>query len=121
MKPVLAALFLLSLAGCVGAGRQSRADLVGHWRYADSTQSCDYSFKADGSFTGLVRQQAKIVSSFTGRWTVRGDTLLYTYVSDTFGRIPTGATDRDQLLEIRRDSFLIQAANGDKRRYKRIM
>lgn len=120
MKSVLAALFLLSFAACAAVERQSRAELVGHWRYADSTQSCDYSFKPDGSFTGQVRQRARIVSNFTGRWTVRGNALHYTYVSDVFGRIPPGATDRDQLLEIKRDSFLIQAANGEQRRYRRV-
>jgi hypothetical protein len=83
-------------------------------------QSCDYSFKADGSFTGQVRHRARIVSNFTGRWIVKGNALLYTYVSDAFGRIPSGATDRDQLLEVRPESFLIKAANGDERRYRRI-
>src|SRR5436190_1489067 len=120
MKPVLAALFLLSLAACAGVERQRRAELVGHWRYADSTQSCDYSFKPDGSFTGQVRQRTKVVSNFTGQWAVKGDALLYTYVSDVFGRIPPGATDRDQLLEVRAESFLIKATNGDQRRYRRI-
>jgi hypothetical protein len=120
MKSVLAALLLLSFAGCTSLGHPHRLELVGHWRYLDERQSCDYSFKADGSFTGQVRQGAKVVSKFAGRWTVRGKTLLYTYVSDAFGRIPTGATDQDQLLEVRHESFLIQAANGDRRRYRRI-
>jgi len=120
MKPVLVALFVLSLAACAGVERQSRSDLVGHWRYADSTQSCDYSFKADGSFTGQVRHRGRVVSNFTGRWAVRGNALHYTYISDVFGRIPPGATDQDQLLEIKPESFLIKAANGDQRRYRRI-
>jgi hypothetical protein len=120
MKPVLAALFLLSLAACAGVERQSRAGLVGHWRYADSAQSCDYSFKPDGSFTGQVRHRAKIVSNFTGRWTVSGNALLYSYLSDVYGRIPPGTTDRDQLLQVRPESFLIKAANGDHRRYRRV-
>jgi hypothetical protein len=120
MKLVLAAFFLLSLAACASVERQSRAQLVGHWRYADSTQSCDYSFKPDGSFTGQVRHRARVVSNFAGRWTVRKDALHYTYVSDVYGRIPPGATDQDQLLEVKPESFLIKAANGDQRRYRRI-
>ena len=120
MKPVLVALLLVSLFGCASVEQRSRAELVGHWRYADSAQSCDYSFKADGSFTGQVRQRAKVVSNFTGRWSIRGNSLLYNYVSDVFGRIPPGATDQDEVLEIRADSFLIKAANGAHRRYRRV-
>lgn len=75
---------------------------------------------SDGSFTGDVRLRKKLISKFNGRWSVRGQTLLYSYVGDELGRIPAGATDRDQLLEIKNDSFVIQAANGDRRRYVRI-
>ncbi|PYJ89162.1 MAG: hypothetical protein DME70_02675 [Verrucomicrobia bacterium] len=120
MKSVLALFFVLSIVSCASVERGTRTELVGHWRYMDKKQSCDYSFKRDGSFTGEVRQHARLVSKFTGRWTVRHQVLLYTYISDAFGRIPSGATDRDQLLEVNEDSFLIQAANGDRRRYRRV-
>ena len=49
----------------------------------------------------------------------KANALLYTYTSDAFGRIPAGTTDRDRLVEMKADSFLIQAANGDRRRYFR--
>jgi hypothetical protein len=97
-------------------GRQ----LVGNWRYADQVQSCHYSFKSDGSFTGEVRHRAKLVSKFRGRWSVDGQALLYKYLSDSLGSIPPGATDRDRLLAIKRDFFEIQAANGERRRYVRM-
>jgi hypothetical protein len=121
MKAVLALISLLSLAACAtidspGGARQ----LVGNWRYTDEVQSCQYLFKSDNSFTGEVKLRKKLISKFKGRWSVRGQTLLYSYVSDALGRIPAGATDRDQLLEIKKDSFVIQAANGDRRRYVRM-
>jgi hypothetical protein len=93
---------------------------VGDWRYADQIQSCQYSFKSDGSFTGSVKQRKKLVSKFTGRWSITDQTLHYRYLSDVLGSIPAGATDQDQLLEVKRDHFLIQAANGERRRYVRI-
>jgi hypothetical protein len=120
MKPVFAALLLLSLGGCASVEHGSRARLVGHWRYADRQQSCDYAFERNGSFTGEVQFQKRIVSRFNGRWSLRGDALLYTYLSDAFGRIPPGTTDRDQILEIKERSFLIRAANGEQRRYQRL-
>ena len=120
MKAVLALILVAMLPGCATLDPQSRAPFVGDWLYADQVQSCRYSFRADGTFHGQVRQNAATVSRFTGRWTVKGDALLYTYLSDAFGRIPVGATDRDQVLEVSRDSFFIRAANGERRRYRRI-
>ena len=120
MKSVLNLLLFLSIVSCSNLQRRTGAGLIGHWRYTDELQSCDYSFKANGSFTGEVKLKSKTVSKFTGRWRIKDNALLYTYLNDAFGRIPAGATDRDQLLEIKGDSFLIQAANGDQRRYRRV-
>ena len=120
MKPVFAALLLFAMGACTTVERQSRAQLVGHWRYADQQQSCDYSFQPDGSFTGQVKFRTKVVSKFNGRWRLLESALFYTYLSDSLGRIPAGTTDRDQILEIRPQSFLIQAANGEQRRYQRV-
>ncbi|MEY2572330.1 MAG: hypothetical protein QOJ87_543 [Verrucomicrobiota bacterium] len=120
MKSFLAVFSLFAIASCASVERGTRSELVGHWRYVDSSQSCDYSFKDDGSFTGAVKHQKKVVSKFTGRWSVKNGALLYTYMSDEFDRIPAGATDRDQLVEVTKDSFLIEATNGERRRYLRV-
>jgi hypothetical protein len=120
MKVLLALISLFSIAGCASLTAPKPArQLVGDWRYSDHVQSCRYSFKSDGSFTGEVRIESKLVSQFTGQWSVKGQTLFYRYVSDRMGRIPAGATDQDELLEVKRESFVIRAANGDERRYVR--
>jgi hypothetical protein len=121
MKAVLVFISLLSLAACTTVDSPSRTRrLVGNWRYTDEVQSCLYSFVSDGSFTGEVKLRAKLISKFKGRWSIQGQTLLYSYLSDALGRIPAGAIDRDQLLEVKKDFFVIQAANGDRRRYTRM-
>lgn len=94
--------------------------IVGEWRYADKVQSCRYHFKGDGTFSGHVKVEGKLVSDFSGTWTVEGDRLLYTYRGDRLGRIPVGAIDRDKLLSVQEDSFLIEAADGSRRRYSRV-
>ena len=116
------ALVLISclFASCSHLPSGKQDSLVGEWRYADNSQSCRYSFKGDGTFAGEVRLQAKLVSKFRGAWTVQGDSLLYRYIGDELGRIPVGATDRDTLLSVEKDSFLIEAADGSRRRYRRI-
>src|SRR2546421_7026233 len=120
MKAILALFSLLALSSCATVDRQSKSQLVGDWRYSDQTQSCHYSFRPDGSFSGEVTRRKKLVLKFTGRWKIDGRALNYIYLTEAFGRIPRGTADQDQLLELKKDSFLIQAANGDRRRYLRV-
>lgn len=119
MKAVLA-LMLFLMASCAGLRLRSSNLLVGEWRYVDRIQGCHYVFNRDGSFRGDVVYRAKLISKFTGRWSVEGDTLHYTYIGDAFGRIPAGATDRDKLLKINREFFIIEAADGSRRKYLRV-
>jgi hypothetical protein len=119
MKIALAFISCL-LASCASFSSGGRNALVGEWKYADKIQSCRYGFQPDGSFTGEVKSRGTLVSKFRGRWAVKGDVLFYNYISDALGRIPAGATDRDKLLRVEKDSFLIEAADGSQRRYLRI-
>lgn len=118
MKAVLALMFCL-MASCAGVGPNSPS-LAGEWRYADRIQACRYIFNRDGSFEGDVIYRGKLISNFQGRWSVRDDVLLYTYTSDALHKIPAGATDRDKLLRVQREFFIIEAADGSKRKYRRV-
>lgn len=119
MKAVFALLCCL-MASCTSLQSRPASGLVGEWRYADKIQSCHYVFKRDGSFSGEVIYRKKLISKFTGRWSVDGKDLLYTYTSDALDRIPAGATDRDKLLNVRPEFFVIEAADGSKRKYLRV-
>jgi hypothetical protein len=119
MKAVLALMFCL-LASCAGITPMSSSRLVGEWRYTDKVQACRYVFKGDGSFEGDVVYQAKLISKFRGRWSMTDDVLLYTYTSDALRKIPAGATDRDRLLTVQREFFVIEAADGSRRKYVRV-
>ena len=119
MKIALALISCL-LASCATFSASPRNSLVGEWKYADKIQSCRYVFRPDRSFTGEVSYRGELVSKFRGRWAVNADVLLYNYTSDALGRIPVGAIDRDKLLSVEKDSFLIEAADGSRRRYSRI-
>jgi len=117
MKAALA-LMLCLLASCAGLRSNAPSSLVGEWRYADRIQACHYVFSRDGSFQGDVVYRAKLISKFKGRWSVADDILLYTYISDELHKIPAGATDRDKLLSVNKEFFVIEAADGSKRKYK---
>lgn len=116
---VLIALAFSMLVSCA-AFPTPRRSLAGEWRYADSTQSCYYDFGVNGTFRGNVTYQHKLLSKFTGRWSLTGNTLNYKYTRDVLGRIAPGTLDHDKLLSVRRDFFVIEAADGSKRKYFRV-
>lgn len=119
MKAVLA-LMLCLMASCAGIGSRSPSSLVGEWRYADRIQACHYVFNRDGSFEGDVVYREELISKFKGRWSVTDDVLLYKYVSDALHKIPAGVTDRDKLLSVQKEFFIIEAADGSQRKYLRV-
>lgn len=109
------------LASCGGdPPTTQRSTLVGAWRYADANQSCDYVFKNDGTFRAEVSFEGKPVWEFHGRWTVQDGMLRYKDVRDRLNQPPPGPTDPDRLLALQREYFLIEAADGSKRKYVRI-
>ena len=119
MKAILA-LTVFWLTSCAGVPSRSPSSLIGEWHYEDKNQSCHYVFKSDGTFNGQVVYHAKVISKFVGRWSVAGGGLHYTYVRDAFGRIPAGAIDRDRLLSVQEEFFVIEAADGNQRKYVRV-
>lgn len=114
-------LFLLGiLVSCVAVSPPPQAQLIGRWRYADAAQSCQYTFTADGKFTADVAIRGRVTSKFTGRWSVKGDSLFYQYLTDAQGAVAPGTTDQDKLLAVEKDYFIIRAADGSQRRYRRV-
>lgn len=113
-------LTLCLLTSCAGLPSRVPSSLVGEWRYADEIKSCHYVFNQDGTFAGDVVHHGKTISKFTGRWSVEGDTLHYAYTGDALKKIPAGTTDRDKLLTVHRQFFVIRAADGSRRKYFRV-
>ena len=93
---------------------------MGKWRYADGPQVCQYEFHNGGRFTGYVAADGAMISSFTGKWSLRDGAILYEYTSDKLGNIAVGTRDRDKLIETAPDYFVIEARDGSRRRYSRI-
>lgn len=120
MKALCALLFCF-LSSCVSIPASPAVNAItGEWRYADRIQSCHYVFERGGKFHGDVTYQQKLLSRFTGSWSVNGNALNYKYENDALGRIAPGTTDRDKLLEVQRDFFVIEAADGSRRKYRRV-
>jgi hypothetical protein len=80
----------------------------------------EYVFLDNGAFRGSVTSEGAMVSQFTGKWSLRGDSILYEYTGDTMGTIPVGTKDRDTLIAVETDHYVIEAADGSRRKYVRV-
>lgn len=117
---VFSLLAICLFGSCATSPHLLQRDLLGQWRYSDPAQSCRYVFSPDSTFRADVAIHGKTVARFTGRWSVKGDVLLYEYLTDERGEIAPGSTDHDQLLSVQKDYFIIKAADGSQRRYDRV-
>lgn len=114
---LLAAFFAQS---CSTVGEKAKSGLVGQWRWVDSRHTAEYVFLENGNFTGYVSGDGALLSKFTGKWLLREGTIFYEYAGDKMGRIRAGTRDRDKVLEIAHDYFVIEAADGSVRKYVRV-
>lgn len=119
LKTALALLLLLT-ASCATPGKPANAKLIGRWRATNQSQTAEYTFANDSSFSGSVRMGGTTISKFTGKWSLANGAIAYEYTGDTLGRIPPGTKDQDRLLEVADAYFVIEAADGSHRRYERV-
>ena len=120
LQAILALVALLA-ASCATLERSRESKLVGQWRTTNPRATVDYTFVKDGTFSGRVTADRAIVANFTGKWSLTADEILYEYTSDTAGSIAPGTRDRDKLLTITADHFVIEARDGSRRRYLRVV
>ena len=109
------------VASCASVGEKTESKLIGRWHSVDQRgHTAELSFLGNGTFSGSVSgDDGSLISQFTGRWLLRDGAILYHYSSDKMGRIRVGTKDRDKLLKIERDYFVIEAADGSVRKYVR--
>ncbi len=118
-------LFLLSLVlmrPCHGEPVFDQGKLAGEWRYDDEQQhqTARYIFRADGTFTAELRQGDELVRKFGGRWAFEEGMIVYTYESDSLGRVEPGMRERDRLERLDETSYTIEAGDGGHRTYWRV-
>jgi hypothetical protein len=108
------------LVSAAGFAAPSKEQFVGHWRYLGDTQTVDYTFRADGTFTGNMSEDGKVVLQYTGKWSIEGDKLKYEYISSKPKVIDAGTTDLDTITEVTRDYYIIETKYYAKRQYSRV-
>jgi hypothetical protein len=124
MRPLFLSviLSLVLFAPCRAEPPFDPAKLVGEWRYENEPQNqvARYVFGADGTFTAELFQGGESVRKFTGRWKIEEGTILYTYETDSVGKVGAGARERDRLIRLDESSYTIEGGDGGQRSYWRV-
>ncbi len=113
--------FIASLAFAIPAcsenyGRDSR--LVGSWRYVENPESTtEITFRKDGTFFSKVIKDGETYVEVDGKWLTRDKYLYYLYTEVSPPRVPSGTRDRDTILEIAKDYFVLITASHHTKKY----
>jgi hypothetical protein len=117
---MIAFVLLLLTAPFLFADSPNRDRLIGHWRHVHEEKIGEIIFNHDGTYSGHVAHKGAVVWEFAGKWSVEGKILSYEYTRSSCENIPAGTRDQDKLLELAREYYLIEAADGTRRTYWRV-
>ncbi len=76
--------------------------------------------RADGSFSANVMEHGVTISRQIGTWAVEAADLVSVCTDDEFDLVGPGHEERDSLLEVAEDYFILRTRQGTRRRYKRV-
>jgi hypothetical protein len=114
MKTILLLLFLL--LPIVTFADPSDSRFIGHFRYADSTQSSEYTFHEDGTFDGSAAVHKKVVWEYAGTWSIGDGMLNYVFTKSSIESVPAGTVAKHKILEIKSDYFVVRDPSTGRRR-----
>src|SRR6266849_3073888 len=114
---VLAVLLVLApIARSEGYGRDAR--LIGHWQYVENAELIsEMTFREDGTFDARVMKKGNVDVSVEGKWLTRGKFLYYLYTKISPPRVPVGRRDKDTIVEIEKDYFVLVSVDHRVRKY----
>lgn len=119
MKIKLLSLLLFSVAASGLAG-PTKEQLIGHWRYIGEQQTSDYTFLDDGTFTGDLVEDGKIVLHYSGKWSLEGDKLIYEFTKCSPEVIKAGTTDQDRITDLTPEYYIVETRYYSRRQYSRV-
>ena len=112
-------LILFSVAVSCLAG-PTKEQFVGHWRYIGEHQTSDYTFRDDGTFSGSLMEEGKIVLEYNGKWSLDGDKLKYEYTKCSPEVIAAGTVDQDRIAEVTPEYYVVETRYYSRRQYSRV-
>lgn len=117
---IVAAAAFVAMVFSSGAEEFKADDLIGTWRYEDVTRIAEGTFKKNGTYTSKIIKAGVVTLEIDGKWSLEDGMILYEITKSSEPRIPAGIRDRDRILKLTEDTYIIQAVNGARREYKRV-
>jgi hypothetical protein len=97
------------------------ANMAGTWLSVDDEPNLILiHYSADGSFSGKLMQDKKIMWLFGGTWKLEGTKYTETYTFSSLDRIPKGTTDSDEISAIGCGVMVYKTDTGTLKRYRKI-
>lgn len=114
-------LLVVMNATLASAAEISALSLIGRWKHVESPQTMsELVFREDGTFSGSTVKDGAAYTGYEGKWLIRGASLYYLYTKVSSPYIKPGQKDKDTILEIGRDYFVLKLHDGRTSRYERI-
>jgi len=131
--PLLLALLALGLSSCERDGAaiaesQYAAELVGEWQGTVGKTKETISFRADGTFTSLVRPMGFIsntldqgtTGTIQGTWTVQGKVITLIIDSAEDERL-LNRTTTSRIMTFKRNELVVKSARGETSTFVRVL
>lgn len=98
------------------------SSLIGSWKHVNSEKekTIQLNFYTNGKYDGHLKQKKTIAIDFSGTWKIKDSTLYYVYEKSSSNSASKGDTDKDIIIDITNDFFIIQTINGEIKKYNRI-
>jgi hypothetical protein len=64
------------------------SDLIGQWRHTEEFAICNMTYKENGTFTGNLCLNDRIVWEYEGKWSVSDNIVTYHYTHSSSERFP---------------------------------
>lgn len=102
-----------------------KQQLIGKWSGSASNARGDiakttFELKPDDSFNGLMEMNQKPLMSYSGRWTIEGNHLVWNYLQSSIPLPEAAKVDKDEIISVDASSLvLISKMSGQKRVFAR--
>jgi hypothetical protein len=108
----------LPLAVADGYSRNPR--LVGHWTYKGPEASSILIISKDGTWSGTVTLPDQPEAQFEGKWLTDEEHIYWLYTKSSSPKVKPGGRDKDKLVEITEDFFVVDTRSNRRVKYIRV-
>lgn len=91
-----------------GSAVVSAADLVGRWKYTYQNESTILEFDSEGTFSGKILKDSRVVWTFRGRWELHGRRLGYFHYPSPYVDAVGSAEDEDEIVSYKKNKLWLR-------------